>query len=198
MGATSFKRSSLENFNKYNSLLVGNSFTPVGAYDLIETVEISASGTVLFRFENIPQEYKHLELRYVTRVTEASNTASTAIYLNSDKSFIYSRHSLTGNGSSVSSSGVANTNYLESTLGSSNATNIFGANILSVLDYSSLTKYKTIRTLKGYTANVNAITLQSGLWQNTDAVTEIEISTNNASIEWEIGSRFSLYGIRAA
>ena len=201
MGAISFKRSSLENYNKYNSLLVGNEFTPPPAdssYDLLETTTLASSASsVTFSGLGSYTDYKHLQIRYVARTDRSNNADFLISRFNSDTTSNYARHKLFGNGSSVSSFGLSGINYnaLPDTHGGNDTANAFGACVLDILDFSSSSKNTTLRGLGGAIANVKHIALQSGGFFKTDAITSIEFSSGN-SANLVSGSRFSLFGIR--
>jgi hypothetical protein len=72
---------------------------------------------------------------------------------------------------------------------------------MDILDYTSTTKAKTLRTLAGYNANTtdttgNNISLTSGLWFKTpEAITSIDIICDNSQ-SFIAGSTFALYGIK--
>jgi hypothetical protein len=76
----------------------------------------------------------------------------------------------------------------------STASNIFGAIIIDILDYTSTTKNKTIRMLGSYDSNGTGLAiLKSGLWFKTpEAVTTINLGITTG---WATGSRWDLYGI---
>jgi hypothetical protein len=80
--------------------------------------------------------------------------------------------------------------------GSTATANVFAVTVLDLLDYTSTSKYKTVRNLAGYDSNgFGSIALNSGLWMNTVAVTSISISPRVGTL-FNANSRFSLYGIK--
>jgi hypothetical protein len=118
--------------------------------------------------------------------------------INGDTGGNYSWHWLLGNGSAVQSAGDANqTSIFEySTVASDEAGSAFSALIVDILDPFETTKYKTTRTFAGRSTSRNHVSLSSGSWRNTAAMTSYSLAP--ASGSWAIGSRFSLYGIKAA
>jgi len=66
--------------------------------------------------------------------------------------------------------------------------------VLDILDAYSTTKNKTIRSLSGMTGGANNLQLYSGLWNNTAAISSLNIFPG--ATNFVAGSRFSLYGIR--
>jgi hypothetical protein len=168
-----------------------------GAYEQI-TTQVLSSTTSTITFSSIASTYKHLELRIVARTNGAGTEDGIRITFNGSTTG-YSRHSLYGDGSSVYSGANTSQSYADTypaAIASANTTNEFGSLLVSVLDYASTSKNKTIRTLGGHTnPSAKAISLVSNLWASTSAVSSISLvsSFGNSFVS---GSRFSLYGIR--
>jgi hypothetical protein len=73
--------------------------------------------------------------------------------------------------------------------------NTFGTFILDILDYKDTNKYKTARSLDGSDANGSGeISLRSGSWRNTAAITSITLTPTGTGIAQY--SSFALYGIK--
>jgi hypothetical protein len=83
---------------------------------------------------------------------------------------------------------------LDAITGATATANAFGACVIDILDPFETTKNKTIRGLTG--ANT-VVSLSSTFWNFTTAVSSIELSAFSAT-NFLVGSRFSLYGIKAA
>jgi hypothetical protein len=116
----------------------------------------TTSGRMLF--SNIPQGYDHLQLRVMARSTYATGNFDW-LYMfefNGTGGGNFSGHLLYGDGSSVYSNGNA-ANAYSAFLGyipNANVTsNMFGLCIIDILDYSSTTKIKNIKTVFGFDAN---------------------------------------------
>lgn len=173
--------------------IVAASGLSAGALELIQTT-ILASSTSSVTISSIPSTYRHLQLRILTR--DSANSFDYMVFrLNGDSGNNYARHLLRGNGTSLFSS--ANTTLSNGFLGTiANNTNTFSATIADILNYSSTTSNKTIRSLSGQHSTTNMIGLYSGLWMNTAAVNSLTVTSNNGSVSFVAGSRFSLYGIR--
>jgi len=193
MGAISFKRSSLENYNKYNSLLVGNEFTPPPAdssYDLLETTTLTSSASsVTFSGLGSYTDYKHLQIRYLSRTNDIYDTFG--IYLNSTNAV--RGHELRGTGSSVTSSARTNSRITENAKNSDPA-NAFAAGIIDILDFSDTSKNTTIRAISG--DGIDKVELGSALYNFTAAITEIKFDIDVGSGSFVTGSRFSLFGVK--
>jgi hypothetical protein len=69
------------------------------------------------------------------------------------------------------------------------------AGIIDIHDYASTTKNKTTRMFGGIDKNGSGeVSLFSGLWRNTSAITSINIYMSSGN--WTTDSTFSLYGIK--
>jgi hypothetical protein len=168
------------------------------ALTLIST-QVLGSTTTTVTFSSIPSTYKHLQLRIAARIATASGTNGVEfdLRLNSDTGANYAHHRLYGTGSTVASEGFGTQNQMAVLQGlpsASQATGIFGATIIDILDYASTTKNKTLRTLNGFNGVSNRISMHSGLWVSTAAVNSILIYDIN-TFSFASGSRFSLYGV---
>ena len=166
----------------------------VDAYELIATAfGTGSSGTITF--DSIPQDYKHLQIRYTAKNT--SSSVRILIRMNGISSGVYIRHTLKGDLSSAeSSSSTASRTEIEmfeSMTTSSNA-NVAASGIIDLVDYSSTSKNTTLRALYGIIDSQLGINLLSGLYNQTTAVSSLSLlsSANNFATM----SRFSLYGIR--
>lgn len=170
-----------------------------GSFDLLET-QVLGSSQASVTFSSLSaysSTYQHLQIRMVARTTRAvSEDGSPIIYLNGDTTSNYRSHYLVGNGSNVVSYDNGTNMGLGSYPGSSAGANQFLASVVDLLDPFETTKNKTIRVLAGMPGSFNSVRLNSGLWLSTNALTSIQVSANVAS--WAIGSRFSLYGWKAA
>jgi len=174
----------------YRSMLAGNAKYNPGAYEQISTILVSTATQFLF-FTNIPQDYKHLQLRMTLRTD--STSADCYISFNGDD-VNAQYHYIMGNGSSVFSSGVTSSSAVIAIPELSNSTSgAFTANIVDILDYSSPNKFTTSRSLSGGTS-INQIRMFSATWRNTAAVTQIRLNSGGGNMV--AGTRFSLYGIK--
>ena len=171
-------------------------FEPAGAFDALGTVTVSSGGVASVAFAGIPQGYKHLQIRASVR-----NTAGTyndiRIAFNGDNGTTYSWHRLIGDGASAGAGGGASTTLSTVGLytGSSQTAGIFAANIMDILDYSSSSKNKTVRSLVGADGNGSGyVIFYSGAWYNTNAITTINFTPLSGS--FAEASTFSLYGVK--
>ena len=170
-----------------------------GAFDLLETQVLasSASSVTFSSLDTLAAGYQHLQIRAVARSTRTEVNAGIFMLLNGVTTASYSRHGLVGDGSSVSSFGVSAQTLMNSTpIPAANATaSAFGGMVLDILDPFETTKNTTARALGGVASNYNELQLSSSAYYNTAAVSSVTLYTIN---DFATGSRFSLYGIKAA
>jgi hypothetical protein len=175
--------------------LFGGGVPPVvpGDYQSIATSTPSGTGTVTF--SSIPSTYKHLEIRYIAAT--ASGTSYLIMKLNSDStSSNYSSHYLFGTGASAIAGGGAS--RIGDLSVAPNSSTIFGAGIVSILDYTSTTKNKVSRIFSGYEQNTIdcGVNFSSQNWMNSStAVSTITFTLDNAA-NFRAGTHFALYGVK--
>jgi hypothetical protein len=166
-------------------------------YELIES-QILTGTEASVTFSNLntySSSFKHLQIRAVARTAGSYSDIAFIVRLNGDTGSNYSVHYLVGNGSSVSSVGAASNTSMNfyGIAGNSQASGVFGAGIIDILDYSSTTKNKTLRAITG--TGATKISLGSGAYFNTAAITSVNIAAEGTG-SWLAGSRFSIYGIK--
>jgi len=184
-----------------------NLFSPSGGYDALATITVPLGGTATITFANIPSGYRHLQIRGFGQSSRATyGWDDVIIRFNGDTASNYARHYLGGNGSSAYA-GSANTPgtyiYTDSIIGSSTAgANVFGSFIMDILDYSSTSKNKTVRTLGGTDLNGTVggqggrITMNSGLWFATPAAISSIVLSTASGTNFSQYSSFALYGVK--
>jgi len=164
-------------------------------YQLIATALLSSNGTAVF--SNIPQTYRHLQVRAATLVAGSSNGSGfedSWAFNNDYNGSNYSTHQLRGNGSSVS------TFYRSSGMFLQHASFTSGQPITNVatvdfINYRDTSRFKTVRLLGGvHGPNGSWITLSSGEWRSLAAITTIEYNYGGTALA--AGSRISLYGVK--
>lgn len=179
--------------------LTGTKYDTVSAdnyyMEPIATTVVGAGTATSVDFTNIPQGYKHLQIRYIDR--NAAVADATRMRFNSDTGSNYAFHQLQGNGSTAAAATGSNATSIEIpfTAYSGTTANAFAVGVIDILDYSNVYKYKTTRSLGGADLNGSGrVDLASGLWMNTAGITSISIFAFSGNIAQY--SRFSLYGIK--
>ena len=170
----------------------GGAAAAASSYESIATVTVGSGGAANVNFTSIPSTYKHLQIRSMSLFINAR----LDITFNSDSASNYSYHLVQGDGSGTYAEAGANTTSIKC-WPNGNATNIANPNlaIVDVLDYADTNKYKTARILNGFDQNGSGIiSLNSGAWRNTAAVTSILLAPNTGNFSQY--SSFALYGIK--
>ena len=117
---------------------------PFGSFDALGSVSLSGT-TSSVSFSNIPSGYKHLQIRYVSRCNRNTPGDGLSIRLNGDSSTNYSRHIIYNAEPNLGQEGLASQTLSNCAVhaAATAPANVFGAGIVDILDYSSLTKNKT-------------------------------------------------------
>lgn len=155
-------------------------YTPIATTTLGST----ASSVTL---SSIPSTYTDL----ILVITNTSGGGLAGVYLseiNSDTGTNYSSTKIYGTGSVAGSD--RNSNDTTVNIGLSNSTQC--NNIFHFMNYSNTTTYKTVLA-RGNSAG-GQTRASVTLWRNTSAITSFKIS----GVTFDVGSTFTLYGIKAA
>jgi hypothetical protein len=173
------------------SLLTGNLYSVLNAYESIATVSVGAGGSSSIDFTSIPQTFSHLQIRYIT---QASNGAYLSVQFNGDTGSTYRWHYVNGDGATASGGDGGADTRIALPRGSASA-NIFGAGIVDIIEYSNSNKNKTVRGLGGRDTNgAGQLDFNSGVWISTSAITSIKLYHSGVTIPQY--SHFALYGMR--
>ena len=170
-----------------------NSVTPAtpSSFESIASTVPTGSSTVTL--SSIPSTYKHLQLRIFANDGGGNHIIAR---FNSDTGTNYTRHRLSGDGTSAAASGLISQDFLSIADNNASSNSYLTAAVYDIHDYASTTKYKTARGFSGYDANGSGyVALYSGLWLSTSAITSISVSMNST---WSTGSVIALYGIKGA
>jgi hypothetical protein len=198
MAISRFKTSTLaQGLPKFQDLWDGTSAVFDSDYELIERVNVGASAVSNITFSSIPSTYKHLQIRASVKTDRSDTETTFTLRLNSDSGNNYSYHRLIGDGSSASSSGGGAGPFIYLYSGAAgNGGNYFGLSAWDILDYTNTNKNTTVRYLGGHDTNgAGRVTLGSGAWYNTSAVSTIQINTDGG-FNFTQYSSFALYGIK--
>ena len=161
------------------------------SYESIATT-IVGTATSTITFSSIPSTYQHLQLRAFSNSTTG---APARIRFNSDSGSNYILHVIQGNSASVGAGAATAQSGIDGII-SSNASNVFGASVVDILDYTNTNKYTTIKAFDGYeTGSTGTVYLYSGLWLNTAAISTITL-TDSSGGNFNTYSSFALYGIK--
>ena len=179
-----------------------NSVTPVVPSNFFKIATVTASGgETSLSFTSIPSTYKHLQVRVIYRDTaSASGSATATVNFNNDSAANYEFHQLRANNSTVFAASYVSYNSISMQdfgILAGSGTNLFGAGIMDIVDYTSTSKYKTVKMFGGQNANSSStsyeMAISSGLWTSTSAITSMTFGSGYTS--FAAGSTFSLYGV---
>lgn len=196
---------------RYTDMLAGNAvwnpWEPQGAYDALATVTVPSGGAASVTFAGIPTGYKHLQIRGIASSDRTGYVVNNyKMTFNGDTASNYRSHWITGGygttpTADASSSGPEGFIYMP-TGTTSAASSVFAGMVIDVLDYANVNKNKVSRNLMGYDVNGTSgtgsyggtVSLTSGLWMNTSAITSISLFPEG--FNWIQYSQFALYGIK--
>ena len=156
-------------------------YTPIATYRIPST-------TSSYTFSSIPNTYTDLVMVASIQRTTAGNTR---IRFNGDTATNYSTTYIEGNGSSATSSRVANTTVM--TVDYSNSTSNWVPSIAHVMNYANTTTFKTMLSRTGDAGVV--VLAYAQLWRKTpEAINSV---TYLSDTNFAAGTTFTLYGIKA-
>lgn len=174
-------------------------WSPEGAYDALATVTLSST-TATIAFSGIPSGYKHLELACSLRTDNGTNGGNSVLMqFNNDTKTNYSRHFIGAYNGGTDIAGSASQSSINTHVApaANGLSNVWGAGIITILDYSSNIKNKTSRSIGGYSQNGTTgyeyVHQMSGGWYSLDPITSISLFAAGSFIA---GSTVSLYGVK--
>lgn len=191
------RRVSTSNIYGTKSSKIWDQETFPGYFESISSIVVPSGGSSFVTFSNIPQSYKHLQIRAVHQ--EPSD--SIQLQFNNVTSNVYVNHHMYSDGASTNAAYTSQslsqfgilfgTNY-----GCSGST--FGATICDIYNYSNSSLNTIVRSFTGATNNntFDRVGYYSGAWLNTTPVTSIKIFPRTSGFNLVQNSVFSLYGIR--
>lgn len=178
---------------------VGISFALDNNYmEPIATTLVGSGGVNQVTFNDIPQTYKHLQIRYIARGVA---TPDDGIYFVFNGQWFSSMQRFRANGSTVSTDGAIDGTYGFNQgiiPGGSATANVYAGGVIDIVDYTNTSKTKIFKHLGGVDTNGGGqMNFVSGLWNYSDSVTSITIGMKDGGAGlFAQYSRFSLYGIK--
>ena len=160
-------------------------------YEPIATTTLG-SAAASYTFSSIPSTYT--DLRLVINGLQTGTSANPYITLNSDTGTNYSITVLSGNGTTATSSRGTSAAFIYCGITAEVRNTMIFMSTTDLMNYSNTTTYKTVLTRAANASyGTDAIV---GLWRNTAAITSITVDLDAGN--WNTGSTFTLYGIKAA
>jgi len=178
-------------------------------FQSIATVVVPAAGQSSVVFNNIPQNFTHLQVRGSVRIGATGSTLRNLCFqINGDTGSNYITHDLLGNASSASAgiptSGATTKGYCAVVPDNSASASFFGTVILEFVDYSNTSKLKTVRSLlgtdlngSGYSGIRSSLWFKAGIGVTSDAITSITMIDESAN-SFAQYTQFALYGKKVA
>lgn len=162
-------------------------------YEPIATQTL-ASATATVTFSSIAATYTDLRLIITAKDGSSSLSGAALLRFNSDSSTNYSFTNLYGDGTTAGSSRASSQTSGDILVTGNSASN-FGISTVDIFNYANTTTFKTFIS-RGNT--VEAFTnARVYLWRKTpEAINTISLTSGTSN--WNIGSTFTLYGIKAA
>ena len=174
------------------SQMTGHLYPTTGYVSLASTT-VGSGGASSITFSGIPQTYKNLQIRGTTPFQGFVN--GVYVRANGDSGTNYTFHQLYGTGSAAGSNSDVSQTWASISV-SSGASGYNAVSVTDIFDYTNTNKYKTFRSLTGQDTNGSgAISLRSGLWLSTAAITSLTISFDNSK-DFTQYTTFALYGIQ--
>jgi hypothetical protein len=162
-----------------------------GSYELLSTYTVPSTSNSTISLTNIDQGYKHLQLRIANSNSSGAGTAM-AVRFNSVSSSQYNNHHFQVYNGTMGTSwqgGQSALFYINSGFAASSAC------VIDILNYSSAINNTTTRSLSFQNStNDKALWMHSGLWENTSAVSSIQLIPSFGSAG--TGTRISIYGLK--
>jgi hypothetical protein len=198
MPTSSALRSGIKNYERYLNILAGTEpyvAPPMSEFDLLdeEILASTASSITFSSLSTYAADYQHLQMRAVlSDAVSFQNASSFRLRFNGDSGNNYSWHSLGGNGSTITSIRGGSQSGI---FGENAGNGFYSGHVIDILDPYSTSRTTTARLINGYEASsAKSVSIHSGFWMNTAAVTSITIATEGFG--FVSGSRLSLYGVK--
>jgi hypothetical protein len=160
-------------------------------YNKIEAKTLGSTASTV-TFTSIPGTYTDLVLIISPIITTGSK--DVCVQFNGDTGTNYSNTILSGDGSTASSARL--TGQVRIFLDYYAVVNTAQSNrVVNIMNYSNATTYKTVLSRANNAgAGTDAII---GLWRSTAAITSMVLNAQTGGT-FDVGSTFTLYGIKAA
>lgn len=175
------------------------------SYESIQTVTVGTGAPTTIDFTSIPTTYKHLQIRWIGRVTPSTTDENLGMTVGNgsvDTGANYSLHYLYGSGGGNATSGASATTSSVSMgrlTGANTTASVFGTGIIDLIDYSNTNKYKTFSGLSGdinSSTGAGIIWEVSGSWRSNSAIDTIQLTQLYGSGGFAQYSQFELFGIK--
>lgn len=163
-------------------------------YEPINTTTLTTTTTTV-TFSSIPSTYTDLVVVCSIRTTGANY--QPILRFNTDSGSNYSSTTVWGDGSSAGSNRHTNQNGIYANPGSGIGTaGEFMPWIINVMNYANTSVNKT--TVARFNNAASVVNGGVGLWRNNAAINSLSLVAEAGSNDFQSGSTFTIYGIKAA
>jgi hypothetical protein len=156
-------------------------------YEAIATYTTTNQTTI--SFTSIPQTYTDLVIMFHTKTV--NNAAAIVANFNSDTGANYNWFWMYGSETVKGTVKTGNDTKLRWGRGQTNSGQS-ASNELNIFNYSSSSVGKAVLAREN---NFDVVAMTSGVWQNSSAITRIDLTTNSGN--FASGGTVTLYGIKA-
>ena len=164
-------------------------------YEPIATTTLgSAAATITF--SSIPATYTDLRIVIPFFKETATSQTSVVVQFNSDTGTNYSFTSVSGNGSSASSTRSSNDNYIYANFMTDATSTNLCLTTIDVFSYAGSTNKTVLATGSADKNGSGSIERIVGLWRNTSAINTVALKSQIGN--FASGTTATLYGIKNA
>lgn len=167
---------------------------------------VTATGSESSFSINVPNTYKHLQIRSLTKDSRTNTNAPLWINPNGDTvsanyaviyMYSFGTSGSVGNGYSSSEGGISAVGAGGGPGGTAVGTDIFGGGVTTIFDYNDTNKWKSWINYGGVTNNNSGDELTAnsgGMWKSTSAITSITLRPFTAP--FKANSTIAIYGLK--
>jgi hypothetical protein len=175
-----------------------------GAYESIATAIVGSGGTSVVTFDNIPQTYKHLQVRGSARTDGAYSIQGIGLAINNDRNVSnqYGWQRLGVINGAVASAWQTYTNpdnfYWPYVPAANTNSSLFASFIIDIHDYTNTNKKRQVRAVNGCADQTtsNWVFQILGTYIKQTTVSRLDFVFIGGSTQISQNSRFDLYGIK--
>jgi hypothetical protein len=170
-----------------------------GSYESIQTISLTGNQQTI-TFTSIPQTYKHLEIRCISRDTYPNTYPGIYATFNGNGSGTFNYIYGDGNGGAGTVGGSVSS-YTGNSVGNDQSAGQYMPMIARIPDYTNTSRVKMMNLVHAHSrndggSNNSAVAFWSWSSGSTAAVTEILFGEGDPNFKLMPGSHWALYGIK--
>jgi hypothetical protein len=176
----------------------GNLANP--AWDFIAGVS-NLGGVSTYTFNSIPQTYKHLQIRAMTKCNRSNVNAPLWVNVNGDETnanyttIYFYTFGTSANIDQAWSTGEGG--FSVSGAGNTVGSNVFGGGYMNIYNYTETNKFKNglgISSINNFSSGDQVLGPIFSVWKNTNAITSVTVRAFEGTFVG--GSAVSIYGLK--